>query len=201
MLPVAVPARSERTRCTRPRGSKCLRNEGTGTHDHVSYDAPVGIFNGRVLRDTPSHGQCLTCRCPKSPARMSALLCTHVRTRAVEPQSTSDIESTTCDVLCMTVSGYRDGGRSTKHDRTCRIADVCRFTLRRKRRPAGYTGFDRSRALPPKHAEDRYHAARGRPLACVGDGHLPFREDAQNCVLPVPGPNRRYGRKPVLSSF
>src|ERR1035437_4670278 len=116
MLPVAVPARSERTRCTRPRGSKCLRNEGTGTHDHVSYDAPVGIFNGRVLRDTPSHGQCLTCRCPKSPARMSALLCTHVRTRAVEPQSTSDIESTTCDVLCMTVSGYRDGGRSTDAD-------------------------------------------------------------------------------------
>src|SRR5664280_2120079 len=41
--------------------------QGTGTRDHVCvWRAPAGIFNGRVLRDIPSRGQCLTCCVPAS---------------------------------------------------------------------------------------------------------------------------------------
>ena len=35
--------------------------------------APVGIFNGRVLRDTPSHGQCLTCCVPADRSSIERL--------------------------------------------------------------------------------------------------------------------------------
>src|SRR5674476_1226857 len=41
--------------------------QGTGTRDHVCvWRAPAEIFNGRVLRDIPSRGQCLTCCVPAS---------------------------------------------------------------------------------------------------------------------------------------
>src|SRR5674476_1268282 len=43
--------------------------QGTGTRDHVCvWRAPAGIFNGRVLRDIPSRGQCLTCCVPADVA-------------------------------------------------------------------------------------------------------------------------------------
>jgi hypothetical protein len=52
----------------RERGSRTRRLlltlQGTGTHDHVSYDAPQWESSTGGLRDTPSHGQCLTCCVP-----------------------------------------------------------------------------------------------------------------------------------------
>ena len=74
--------------------------------------------------------------------------------------------------------GDRDGKRSRNTSSIAELRTSAGLRSGAKRRPAWHTGFDRSRALPPKHADDRYHAARGRPLACVGDGHLPFRENA-----------------------
>jgi hypothetical protein len=62
--------------------------------------------------------------------------------------------------------GDRDGKRSRNTSSIAELRTSAGLRSGAKRRPAWHTGFDRSRALPPKHADDRYHAARGRPLAC-----------------------------------
>ena len=44
--------------------SRRLTSKELGHVIMCAYGAPAGIFNGRVLRDTPSRGQCLTCCVP-----------------------------------------------------------------------------------------------------------------------------------------
>ena len=49
--------------------SRRLTSKELGHVIMCAYGAPAGIFNGRVLRDIPSRGQCLTCCVPASHSR------------------------------------------------------------------------------------------------------------------------------------
>src|SRR5664280_1388021 len=57
--------------------SRCLTSKELGHVIMCAYGAPrAGIFNGRVLRDIPSRGQCLTCCVPASHSFTGTLMLT-----------------------------------------------------------------------------------------------------------------------------
>jgi hypothetical protein len=57
--------------------SRRLTSKELGHVIMCAYGAPRGgIFNGRVLRDVPSRGQCLTCCVPASHWRVQSVVAT-----------------------------------------------------------------------------------------------------------------------------